>query len=334
MTTAAVTPFVAPKAPSNFLAVTDEMVDEYWRIFINRRAYLQQRHTPGDNGKFSYYAPKVSKDSEEKKSLTKQDVRQHLEGKKTISLYAIEPENSTCKWIAIDADYDDAEKHLVALKYDLEEDGIQAIFESSRRGGHIWVLAEDRLPADKCRLLIYNIALRLNVPIKGFNGAVDGIEIFPRQDRIEKTGFGNAIRGPLGVHRAVNKRFWFRGVTGSLKDQFAMLKKVKRLTLAELEALTDGLTMPEPDEPAVVYTAPAAGFKRQGFEIHREVKTRLKIEGRNYSTRCPSCAAAGRDRGGDNLKINRQNPYLYQCFAGCHKNDIRAALGFGPAREM
>ena len=46
--------------------------------------------------------------------------------------------------------------------------------------------------------LIYNLALRLGVPVKG-GGLKDGIEVFPRQDRIEDSEYGNAIRAPLGV---------------------------------------------------------------------------------------------------------------------------------------
>ena len=52
-----------------------------------------------------------------------------------------------------------------------------------------------------------------------------------------------------------------------------------------------------------------------------------KIVGRNYVARCPSCALAGRDRGRDNLAILVSDPRFYQCWAGCTKEMIRAAVG-------
>jgi energy-coupling factor transporter ATP-binding protein EcfA2 len=49
--------------------------------------------------------------------------------------------------------------------------------------------------------------------------------------------------------------------------------------------------------------------------------------GRNYLTRCPSCAEAGQDRSGDNLGISIDEPWKYKCWAGCTKEMIRRAVG-------
>ena len=49
--------------------------------------------------------------------------------------------------------------------------------------------------AEQCPVYIYNVALRLGVPIKGASGLCDGIELFPRQDRLAPGKFGNALRG-------------------------------------------------------------------------------------------------------------------------------------------
>jgi hypothetical protein len=35
----------------------------------------------------------------------------------------------------------------------------------------------------------------------------------------------------------------------------------------------------------------------------------------------------GHDRSGDNLAIQIKNPRFYKCWAGCTKEEIRAALG-------
>ncbi len=328
-------PYVPPKRRADILPVTSRMVEEYWEWFVNRRAYLVQRHTPTPNGKYSYYTPK-KKGTEEKLSLTNKDVELHLAGYKTISLYAIEPNHSTCKWIALDADYPKGFEDLASLQHDLLQDNVHATLEKSRRGAHLWILAADPLPAATCRTLVYNLALRLGVPIKGHNHEAEGIEVFPRQDRLEPGMFGNAIRGPLGVHRATVQRYFFDGIDCSLESQFAHLRTLQRLTLEELQTLTYGM---EPIEVAP-QAAPAQNFSpstlsgiRTAFDITKYVQVRRK-DSRNFWARCPSCARAGRDKGGDNLAIAVRDSRLYKCWAGCHKDDIRAACGVGPSRTF
>lgn len=323
-------PYIAPKRQAEILPVASWMVDAYWNWFVNRKAYLCQRHTPGENGKYSYYAPR-DKETKEKLPLTMKDVEMHLSGRKTISLYAIEPVKSVCKWIAMDADYAKGFADLAALQHDLRQDGVEAILEKSRRGGHLWILGENLLPAATCRTLIYNLALRLGVPIKGHMHEVEGIEVFPRQDRLEPGSFGNALRGPLGIHRATVKRYWFEGANGALKDQFAFLKDVRRLTLQELEALTLGMPPvqePEPPAPPPYISAPSSS--RSAFDIRNFVTVRRK-DRRNMWAQCPSCSNQGRDRGRDNLAVAVNDPRLYKCWAGCSKDDIRAACGYPPS---
>jgi hypothetical protein len=65
---------------------------------------------------------------------------------------------------------------------------------------------------------------------------------------------------------------------------------------------------------------------RPQFRILDHIETRRRV-GRNWIARCPSCAAAGRDRSKDNLAISVEEPWKYICWAGCTKERIRAALG-------
>src|SRR5262245_13931014 len=155
-----------------------ELIDDYFRLFVNRRAYTvqSQRPHPG-GGKHYYYRPKEQgRDC----YLTEKTVAQHLAGTLTIGLYAINPTNQLCKWAAIDADYRNALEYLLRLQWELKNDGIAAALEKSRRGGHLWILAEVPLLARDCRIYIYSLAGRLKVPVKGV-GLAEGIEIFPRQ---------------------------------------------------------------------------------------------------------------------------------------------------------
>jgi hypothetical protein len=48
-------------------------------------------------------------------------------------------------------------------------------------GGHLWIFAATPLLASECRIYIYNLALRLGVPVAG-GGLKEGIEVFPKPD--------------------------------------------------------------------------------------------------------------------------------------------------------
>src|SRR5437667_7432178 len=102
---------------------------------------------------------------------------------------------------------------------------VESALEMSRRGAHLWILAEQPLLAWECRLWINGVAERLSIPVKGA-GTAEGIEIFPKHDEIKHGGFGNAIRGPLGIHRTISARYWFYGADYSFDAQLAYLARV------------------------------------------------------------------------------------------------------------
>ncbi len=210
------------------------------------------------NGSVPYY---LARDWQTKKPkpLDADVVRMHLNGDITINLYAINPETQRSKWVAIDADFDGAIEALFQLHWELKQDGVEAALEQSRRGGHLWIFAETPLLASECRIYIYNLALRLGVPVKG-GGLKDGIEVFPRQDRIEDSEYGNAIRAPLGVHRKTNQRYWFYEAALTPEAQLDYLDSLKKLTEAELRTFIQGMTLPEAYRPVVAppYIPPAA----------------------------------------------------------------------------
>lgn len=315
-----------PRPNPEILPATTEQAREYTAWFVNRRAYTRQTDRPDENsGKYYFYQAR-NRQTKERLSLDDLVIRKHLAGEQTIGLYAINPETQRSKWVAIDADYDGAYRDLRTLKWELEQDGVHAIVEMSRRGAHLWILCEEPLPAKSCRIYIYNLALRLDVPIKGTFKQVDGIEVFPRQDEIGADEFGNAIRGPLGIHRANMHRYWFEDAPSNLDDQLRYLRSVKRLTAKELATFIAGLSIPESACSRPVIEMPPITSARRGFEILRHVKVRAKRSG-NYWTQCPSCAQQGRDRAMDNLAISTADPRFYKCWAGCTREMIREALG-------
>jgi hypothetical protein len=302
------------------LLVTEEMAASYLEVFVNRRAYTVQSPRPHEeSGKHYYYRPRGAV------ALSTATIRHHLEGELTIGLYAINPQTQSCKWVAIDADYSSALDDLLKLQWELRQDGLEAALEKSRRGGHLWLFAGQPLLARDCRLYIYNLAHRLRVPVKG-QGLGEGIEVFPKQDMVPAKEFGNAIRGPLGIHRATGRRYWFYGADYTLEAQIGYLSRLKRITENEMATIVAGLKMPEEFISRRSALLPPPDPTRREFRIldHVTVKRR---HGRNYWTRCPSCAGLGRDRTGDNLAIAIADPRKYRCWAGCSKEMIRSALG-------
>ena len=184
MSDSVATHWIPPKATPEILKADPVFLPLYMTWFVNRRAYTRQSDTPNfGNLRYYYYQPK-ERLTKEPLALDEDTVRKHLGGFQTIGLYAINPETQRSKWVAIDADYDRAHRDLANLRLELKQDGVEAALEMSRRGAHLWILCEEPLPAKDCRVYIYNLALRLGVPIKGTLNQMDGIEIFPRQDQL------------------------------------------------------------------------------------------------------------------------------------------------------
>lgn len=299
---------------------TTEMAKRYFRLFVNRLAYTVQSNRSGQAGKHYYYRPRDGR------RLTASTIREHLSGRLTIGLYALDPKTQRSKWVAIDADYENALEDLLKLQWELRQDGVEAALEKSRRGAHLWIFAAEPLLAGQCRIYIYNLALRLKVPVKGGAGLAEGIEVFPRQDQLGPGEFGNAIRGPLGLHRGAGKRFWFYGADYRLEAQLDYLERLRKIGEDEIVRFIAGLEMPVQFRPRPKIELPPYDPTRREFRILDHVRPGRKLSG-NYRTRCPSCSLEGRDQSGDNLAISVADPRKYKCWAGCTKEMIRTALG-------
>jgi hypothetical protein len=158
----------------------------------------------------------------------------------------------------------------------------------------------------------------------------EGIEVFPKHDEIQEGAFGNAIRGPLGIHRGAKRRFWFYGADYTLEAQIRFLTRLRKMTEEELDRFTAGKELPPNIAKVRSEPEPLNGHEAQGRRPRfciLDYVTETRVVGRNHVARCPSCALAGRDRGRDNLAVLVSDPRFYQCWAGCTKEMIRAALG-------
>jgi len=310
------------------IKATSEIVRDYSHLFVNRGAYTLQSSRPHpESGRHYYFRPKA-KGTGEGLSLTASTIRRHLEGEITVGLYAINPLTQRSKWVAIDADYDEAMEDLLKLQYFLQKDKVEAALEMSKRGGHLWIFMERPTLARECRIYIYNLALKLGVRIRGA-GLAEGIEVFPKHDELREGEFGNAIRGPLGIHRGAKRRYWFYGAAYDLDKQMAYLNRVQKLSEEQLRSFIAGKTMPpefDRKRPSPDQAVPFIHTSGREFRILDHVGKLRKV-GRNHVTQCPSCAEAGQDRSCDNLAISMDDPRKYICWAGCTKEMIRRAVG-------
>jgi hypothetical protein len=310
------------------LKAPPSVVADYFHLFVNRRAYTLQSNRPHpESARHYYYRPKDKKTGQGL-SLTPDTIRRHLEGEITIGLYAINPATQCSKWVAIDADYQDSLSDLLKLRFHLRQDGVESALEKSHRGGHLWIFLAAPLPARDCRIYVCGLALRLGIPVKGGRGR-EGIEVFQKHDALKPGRYGNAIRGPLGIHRGAAQRFWFDGADEDLEKQMCYLNSLPKMTGDQLARLIAGkavppqLLLPEPKvEPEI--RRPMGGSE---FRILDHINTKLRTVGQNNVTRCPSCAEEGHDRSGDNLSISIEDPRKYICWAGCTRDMIRAAVG-------
>jgi hypothetical protein len=299
----------------------------YFRLFVNRRAYTLQSNRPRPGSTRHYYYRPKDKKSGQGLSLTLDTIRRHLEGEITVGLYAINPASQCSKWVAIDADYRNALQDLITLRFHLKLDGVDSALENSRRGGHLWIFMAEPLPARDCRMYVCGLAMQLGIPIK--RGRQEGVEIFPKHDALKPGRYGNAIRGPLGIHRGAAQRFWFDGASEDLEKQMRYLNALPKMTRDQLARLIAGKAIP----PQLLPTQPKAELEvrrymsGQEFRILDHITTKLRPVGHNNITRCPSCAEEGHDRSGDNLSISIEDPRKYICWAGCTSDMIRSALG-------
>jgi len=312
----------------NAIKAIPKVVLEYSRLFVNRGAYTVQSLRPhSESGRHYYFLPKA-KGTGNGLSLTAATIRCHLEGELTIGLYAINPSTQRSKWVAIDADYAWAMEDLLKLQYFLQQDKVEAALEMSKRGGHLWIFMQKPALARECRIYIYNLALKLGVRIRGA-GLEEGIEIFPKHDELREGEFGNAMRGPLGIHRGANRRYWFYGADYDLEEQIAYLNRLRKVSEEQLRTFIAGKTIPpefDRKRPSTDQSVPFVHASGHEFRILDHVG-RVRKVGRNYVTQCPSCAQGGQDRSGDNLAISIEDPRKYLCWAGCRKEMIRRAVG-------
>ena len=170
--------------------------------------------------------------------LDENAVKEHLQGRHTIGTYAIR-EDDSCTFVVADFDGDGGADDVRAYKLAAREMGIAIEVERSRsgNGGHAWLFFAEPLPARLARQLATIIlsrasAARPTTKLETYD------RFFPNQDFLPKGGFGNLIALPLQkIPREHGHAILLDDFLAPASDQWALLSRVRRLTLADVEHL-------------------------------------------------------------------------------------------------
>lgn len=133
-----------------------------------------------------------------KRPLTSEVLSRHFEGILTAGVYQLD-ENDEVKWLCLDFDSKNAEcdarKVFVVIKN--TKFARAALLEhTGGRGYHVWVFFQNKVKAWQAKKIAEEFV----------EGTSAKCEIYPKQAKIVKGGYGNLVRLPLGIHRKTGQR--------------------------------------------------------------------------------------------------------------------------------
>ncbi|MDD4987131.1 MAG: hypothetical protein PHQ43_15445, partial [Dehalococcoidales bacterium] len=129
--------------------------------------------------------------------LTDEVIQDHLEGRHTIGIYPLLPDE-TCHFLAADFDKQSWMENVTAFLETCRQMEIPAAIERSRsgNGAHVWIFFAEAVPASEarklgCYLLTETMSHRHQLEMDSYD------RLLPNQDTLPKGGFGNLIALPL-----------------------------------------------------------------------------------------------------------------------------------------
>ncbi len=165
-------------------------------------------------------------------------IQDHLEGKHTIGIYPLLPDE-TCHLLAADFDKQSWMEDVAAFQETCRELDIPAVVERSRsgNGAHVWIFFSEVVSASAarklgCYLLTETMTRRHQLGMDSYD------RLFPNQDTLPKGGFGNLIALPLQEGPAKKENTLFLDDTlKPQEDQWAFLSSITRMGLPLLNGL-------------------------------------------------------------------------------------------------
>ncbi len=187
-----------------------------------------------------------------KEVVTNEVIKTHLTGKKRIGKYPLSPDirdGAGTYWLCIDIDEHDTSIVLEALGA-IEGLGFTTYLEKSKsKGWHIWIFFSEPVKASDARALGQYLA---ECVAKEFEGMK--VEIFPKQNSLENTPYGNYVNLPLfGLDVKKGKTVFVNPENGfkPFDNQWEVLLNIVKATPEELHDIiaSEELETPE-EEPA------------------------------------------------------------------------------------
>jgi len=184
--------------------------------------------------------------------FTNEVILKHLEGKETIGLYPVLPDN-TSYFIAADFDEASWKDSVKKLLNECEMVGLFAYAEISRsgKGAHVWIFFVEAYPCWKSRKLMLTLIAKISA-YSEFQKEDSFDRLFPNQDTVSDNGLGNLIGIPLqGKRIQENCTVFYETKTGEVyKDQWEFLKTIHKHSVSELDEIYEKVLSTTPVEKA------------------------------------------------------------------------------------
>ena len=168
-----------------------------------------------------------------KEDLTDNLIMEHLQGKRTIAIYPLAPEISTCSFTVLDIDKKETAitEKLVEKMVELGIDKKSILVEfSGNKGYHIWLFYEKPIEASKAKKLGETIVRLAEVKHE--------IEVFPKQEQVFEDNYGNPIKIPLCVHKKSGKQSVFVDKNFKpIRDSFEHLSEVLKIGESKVDEI-------------------------------------------------------------------------------------------------
>ncbi|MBU0569396.1 DEAD/DEAH box helicase, partial [Patescibacteria group bacterium] len=211
--------------------LTTNQIRLFRSLFKTRTDVYAKFWTNLENSK-SGYAPVYNLKT--KSALDGSIIQSHLNGRETIGVYPLFPDN-TCSFLAIDFDKSSWLENSVSLAEVAQECKIPCYVEKSKsgNGSHVWFFFDQLIPTYKARA--WGKILLKKAKLSN-NSAYD--RMFPSQDEHSGKGFGNLICLPLQGKCASRGTTVFINKAGeTYPNQWKLISSIKKVAREQIDAL-------------------------------------------------------------------------------------------------
>lgn len=182
--------------------------------------------------------------------LNNSAIESHISGKDTIGIYPL-LEDNTSYFIAVDFDKQNWKETILKLHNTCTNFKIPSYIERSRsgNGGHLWIFFDNAFPAEQSRKILFEL-LRYSGIISHFEKEPSFDRLFPNQDFHSGKGMGNLIALPFQGNSLAQGNSCFINPERfqPIKNQWAFLESIEKMSTAELKNIYEVLFNAKPNE--------------------------------------------------------------------------------------